>query len=64
MSPGLIDPHERSGSVFYKYAIAEAYLLPRKGATPVVAALVECFLLGGEGPDRDFIAVAAALPKL
>jgi hypothetical protein len=58
----LADPHASDRGPFYKYAIAEAWLLPRHGKTPVIAAVVETFTQGGEGPDRNFIPVAIALP--
>ena len=56
------DPRASERGAFYKYAIAEAYLLPRKGQTPVIAAVVETFTAGSEGADRNFIPVAIALP--
>jgi hypothetical protein len=57
-----LDPRATDRGAFYKYAIAEAWLLPRPGKTPVIAAVVEIFTQGGEGPDRNFVPVAIALP--
>jgi predicted secreted protein len=58
----IVDPHVEDRGAFYKYAIAEAYLLPRKDKPPVIAAIVETFTLGGEGVSRNFIPVAIVLP--
>jgi len=58
----VADPWAASRGAFYKYAIAEAYLLPRPGKTPVIAALVETFTAGAEGANRNFIPVAIELP--
>jgi predicted secreted protein len=60
----IVDPHIEDRGAFYKYAIAEAYLLPRKDKPPVIAAIVETFTLGGEGVSRNFIPVAIALPAM
>jgi hypothetical protein len=62
LTRAVADPRASERGAFYKYAIAEAYLLPRKGQTPVIAAIVETFTQGGEGADRNFIPVAIALP--
>jgi hypothetical protein len=62
LAQGIVDAHAGERGAFYKYAIAEAWLLPRPGKTPVIAAVVETFTQGGEGPDRNFIPVAIALP--
>ncbi|WP_158818515.1 DUF2259 domain-containing protein [Methylocapsa sp. S129] len=62
LTKNVADPHAADRGAFYKYAIAEAYLLPRKGQTPVIAAVVETFTSGGEGASRNFIPVAIALP--
>jgi hypothetical protein len=62
LTRAVADPRASERGAFYKYAIAEAYLLPRKGQTPVIAAVVETFTAGGEGTDRNFIPVAIALP--
>lgn len=57
-----LDPRATERGAFYKYAIAEAWLLPRKGKPPVIGAIVETFTMGGEGVNRNFIPMAAALP--
>jgi hypothetical protein len=62
LAQNIVDPHASDRGAFYKYGIAEAWLLPRHGKTPVIAAVVETFTQGGEGPDRNFIPVAIALP--
>jgi hypothetical protein len=62
LARNIVDPHAADRGAFYKYAIAEAWLLPRPGKTPVIAAVVEIFTQGGEGPDRNFVPVAIALP--
>ena len=62
LAQNIADPHAGDRGPFYKYAIAEAWLLPRPGKPPVIAAVVETFTQGGEGPDRNFIPVAIALP--
>jgi predicted secreted protein len=61
LAQGILDLRATDRGAFYKYAIAEAWLLPRPGKTPVIAAIVETFTQGGEGPDRNFIPVAIAL---
>ena len=62
LTGAVADPGAKERRDFYKYAIAEAYLMPRKGKTPVIAILVETFTQGGEGDNRNFIPVAVALP--
>jgi predicted secreted protein len=59
-----VDPHIEDRGAFYKYAIAEAYLMPRKDKPPVIAAIVETFTLGGEGVSRNFIPVAIVMPAM
>jgi hypothetical protein len=58
----VADPWATSRGAFYKYAIAEAYLMPRPGKAPVIAAHVETFTAGAEGANRNFIPVAIELP--
>jgi len=58
----LADPWAKQRGAFYRYAIAEAYLQPRPGKTPVIVALVETFTSGAEGPNRNFIPVALEMP--
>ena len=58
----LADPWAKDRGAFYKYAIAEASLMPRPGKTPVIGVLVETFTSGAEGPNRNFIPVAIEVP--
>jgi hypothetical protein len=60
LTKAIADPESRGA--FYKYAIAEAHLLPRASKTAVIAAIVETFTVGGEGVNRNFIPVAIELP--
>lgn len=61
LATGVLDPHATDRGAFYKYAVAEAWLLPRIGKTPVIAAIVETFTMGGEGVSRNFIPVAVGV---
>lgn len=58
----LADPWATDRGAFYKYAIAEARLMPRPGKTPVIGVLVQTFTSGAEGPNRNFIPVAIEVP--
>jgi predicted secreted protein len=53
-----LDPRAVDRGAFYKYALAEAWLLPRQGKPPVIGAVVETFTLGSEGVERNFVPVA------
>jgi hypothetical protein len=64
LTDATLDPRATDRGAFYKYALAEAWLLPRPGKPPVIAAIIETFTLGSEGMDRNFVPVAAVAPKM